>query len=236
VRAAYEAGIVSRSRLARDALLNLRFRIGGATDEQAAKVRERAGAMIAGTPVRDLHRLSHRILAGVLADVYPEMLSLAHEHQDAGRPVYICTAAQQEMADILAQIFGFDGAVGSNLEVVDGAYTGRTGDRFAYGPGKSELVERLARAEGLDLAASYAYSDAASDVPLLRAVGHPVAVNPDRALARVAAQEGWPVMRVDSLRRGMRRRVAAVGALAAAGVAARALRQGAGTSERRPRV
>ena len=214
VRAAYRAGLVNRRRLARDLVTNVRFRARGSTDAQAEVVRERVGRMITGVPVRDLHRLSHHILGGVLPAIYPAMLKLAHEHQDAGRPIYICTAASQEMADLMALVLGFDGSLGSRSEVVDGIYTGRPAGPFAYGRGKAALITELAATEGIALAESYAYSDSASDLPMLRAVGFPVAVNPDAELALVAAEAGWPVLRFD--RRGRQLRQAA--ALATVGL------------------
>ena len=95
-----------------------------------------------------------------------------------------------------------DGAIGSSIsEVVDGVYTGRATGVFVYRTGKAQAIEELAAREGIDLAASYAYSDSESDLPMLRAVGHPVAVNPDGALARVAREEGWQVLRFDRLGR-----------------------------------
>jgi HAD superfamily hydrolase (TIGR01490 family) len=173
--------------------------------------------MLAGLATRDLHRLSHHVLGGVIPNLYPEVLALAHAHQDAGRPIYICTAASQEMADLMALVLGFDGAIGSRSEILDGVYTGRPGGPFAYGAGKATLIAELAAAEGISLGESYAYSDSASDLPMLRAVGHPVAVNPDAELARLAALEGWPVLRY--ARRGrLIRRVAALGVAAVAGL------------------
>jgi phosphoserine phosphatase len=125
----------------------------------------------------------------------------------------ICTAASQEMAELLAVVLTFDGAVGSRSEIVDGEYTGRPGGPFTYREGKAQAIRELAAREGIDLAASWAYSDSESDLPMLRAVGHPVAVNPDSELARVARAEGWETLRFDRL--GRRLRVAG-----AAGVAA----------------
>jgi HAD superfamily hydrolase (TIGR01490 family) len=214
VRAAYGAGLVSRRRLISDLATNLRFRLRGSTDGLADDVRKRVGEMVAGLPTRDLHRLSHHVLGGVLPNLYPEVLGLAHAHQDAGRPIYICTAASQEMADLMALVLGFDGSIGSRSEVLDGVYTGRPGGPFAYGDGKAALITELALAEGIALAESYAYSDSASDLPMLRAVGFPVAVNPDTELAGIAAVEGWPVMRFARRRRRIRR----AAPLAAAGI------------------
>ena len=118
------------------------------------------------------------------------MLQLAYDHQDAGRPVYICTAASQGTADMLAHVLGFDGAAGSGLEARDGVYTGRFDGPFCYREGKPARMRQLAARDGIDLAASYAYSDSASDIPMLRAVGHPVAVNPDAELAAHGARRG----------------------------------------------
>jgi phosphoserine phosphatase len=101
-------------------------------------------------------------------------------------------------------VLGFDGGIGSRSEVVDGVYTGRAGGPFTYREGKADAIRELAGAEGIDLARSWAYSDSESDLPMLRAVGHPVAVNPDAVLARVAREEGWAVLRFDTLGRRLK--------------------------------
>jgi phosphoserine phosphatase len=138
-------------------------------------------------------------------------------------PVFICTAATQGTADMLAHVLGFDGAAGSRLEARDGVYTGRFDGPFCYREGKPLRMQELAEARGLDLEASWAYSDSASDLPMLRAVGHPVAVNPDRELAMVARSLGWEIMRFETLGRRLKL-VAAVTAAAAAATAGRAAR------------
>jgi len=220
-RAAYEAGLISRGRLLKDGWENLKFRLRGSTDAGTDRVRERVGAMIRDQRVRDLQRLAPRVLAGVLPRLYPQMLEVAYRHQDEGRRVYICTAASQEMADLLATVLGFDGAVGSRSEVVDGRYTGRPGGPFCYRDGKAQEIRALARREGIDLGASFAYSDSESDLPMLRAVGHPVVVNPDAELARVARAEGWEVMRFERLGRRLKVAAAAIAFAAVGSVAAR---------------
>ncbi len=210
-RAAYETGMISRARLARDAYENIRFRLLGSTDDRADVVRRRVGEMIAGVPVRDLQRLSPRVLSGVLPRLYPQMLERAYTHQDGGLPVYILTAASQEMADLLAHVLAFDGGLGSRSEIVDGRYTGRPAGPFNYREGKVLAMGELAERERLDLAASYAYSDSESDLPMLRAVGHAVVVNPDAALRRIAGEEGWELIELDRLGRRLKL-VAALGA------------------------
>ncbi len=223
-RASYQAGLISRRRLARDAVDNVRFRLSGSTDEATEALRERIYTSIAGRRVLEMQRLMPQVLAGVLPRIYPEMLATAYGHQDAGRRAYIVTAASQELAEQLAAVLAFDGAIGARSEVVDGVYTGRPEGPFTYREGKAEAIRELAAAEGIDLAASYAYSDSASDLPMLRVVGHAVVVNPDGELTRIARGEGWEVVRLEPLGRRLRV-VAALAAFAVPVGAGRAVQQ-----------
>jgi HAD superfamily hydrolase (TIGR01490 family) len=226
-RAAYKAGLVNRRALARDAWENVMFRLRGSTDAGTDALRARIGELLRGVRVRDLQRLAPDVLAGVLPRLYPQMLDLAYRHQDAGRPIVICTAASHEMAELLAIVLTFDGAVGSRSEIVDGSYTGRAGGLFTYREGKAEAIRELADSEGIDLARSWAYSDSESDLPMLRAVGHPVAVNPDGPLAKVAREEGWEILRFERLNRRLRFAGALVGAAALGGAGSLVARRAA---------
>src|SRR6201982_4041843 len=184
-RAARRAGLLSRRQLIADGWANLMFRLRGASDEASHELRDRISESLAGTRVRDLERLGADVLAGILPRIYPQVLAVAHEHPDAGRRVYIVTAASQELAQLLAVVLALDGAIGSEFSAVaDGYYTGVPTGLFIYGAAKATAIQELARREHIDLARSYAYSDSASDLPMLGAVGHPVAVNPDAALLR----------------------------------------------------
>jgi HAD superfamily hydrolase (TIGR01490 family) len=198
-RAAAGAGLISKRRLAGDAWENVKFRLRGSTDEGTDRVMRRVGDMLRDRRRLDFQRLGPQVLAGVLPRLYPQMLKIAWDHQDAGRPVYIVTAASQDTAELIAHVLGFDGGIGTPLEEVDGVYTGRLAGPMAYRDGKPEVMRRLAGDEGIDLGESYAYSDSESDLPMLRAVGHPVAVNPDTELLRVARAEGWDILRFDRL-------------------------------------
>ena len=215
-RASYEAGLISRRQIARDAWANVKFRMSGSTDEATDALRARIFDSIKDMRVVDLERLAPRVLAGVLPRVYPQMLEVAWAHQDEGRPTYIVTAASHELAEMLAHVLSFDGGIGARSEIVDGRYTGRPGGPFTYREGKAEAIRGLAESEGISLEDSYAYSDSESDLPMLRAVGHPVAVNPDAPLARIAREEGWEVMRFERIGRRLKIAAAAV-AMAAAG-------------------
>jgi HAD superfamily hydrolase (TIGR01490 family) len=218
-RASYKAGLMSRRRLVADAWANLRYRLEGSTDQSSDELRQRVLSAIAGQRQVDLARLGPHVLAGVLPMLYDEVLAEAYAHQDAGRPAYIVTAAAQELAESLARVLVFDGGIGMRSEVRDGVYTGRADGPFTYREGKAEAIRELAEREGIDLEESYAYSDSESDLPMMRTVGHPVAVNPDAELSRVAREEGWRVMHIDKLGRRLK---------LAAGAAAMALVGGGG--------
>ena len=150
-RAAYRAGLLSRRQLIADGWANLMFRLRGASDEATHELRERISESLAGTRVRDLDRLGVDVLAGVLPRIYPQVLTLAYEHQDAGRRVYIVTAASQDLAEMLAHVLALDGAVGSQFsEVVDGVYTGpaRRPVRLRSGEGAGHPAPGRARGPG----------------------------------------------------------------------------------------
>jgi HAD superfamily hydrolase (TIGR01490 family) len=216
-RAAYHRGLVNRRQLAKDLWANAKFRLRGSTDEETDHLRQRVLDAVAGHRVVDLARLGPEVLAGILPRAYPQMLDVAWAHQDAGRPIYIVTAASQEIADLLARVLVFDGGIGMRSEIRDGYYTGKPDGPFTYREGKAQAIREIAARDGIDLSESFAYSDSESDLPMLRAVGHPVAVNPDQELLRVSREEGWQVMTFDRLRRRVR---LAAGALALGAVGA----------------
>ena len=200
-RASFKRGLMGRRQLVLDLWANMKFRLDGSTDQSTDALRARVLDAIAGTRVIDIMRLAPDVFATLLPRVYPEMLEEAWAHQDAGRPIYIVTAASQEMAESLARVLNFDAGIGTRSEVKDGVYTGNPGGPLVYREGKADEIRRVAEENDIDLAASYAYSDSESDLPMLRSVGHAVVVNPDAELARVAREEGWRVMRFDKLGR-----------------------------------
>jgi len=217
-RASYRNGLTTRRQIASDAMANIRFRLQGSTDEATEELKARVMQALEGTRVRDIERLGPDVLAGILPRVYPQMLKIAYAHQDAGRDVYICTAASQEVADLLAGVLTFDGAIGTRSEIVDGAYTGRLDGPFTYREGKAVAIRALAEEKGYDLAGSWAYSDSESDLPMLLAVGHAVVVNPDAELSRIAREKGWDVIRFETLGRRLKVGGAILTALAAGGI------------------
>ena len=212
-RVASRQGIVSRGQLLRWGRDHLRYRLRGATDEETKEVLKAARDLITGVPVVTIDRMGTEVMASILPTIYPQMLDELYAHQDAGRPTFIVSAAGNDLVSALARVIGADAGIGTRYEVnSEGLFTGRLDGPFVYGKGKVDAMRRFADEHDIDLEASYAYSDSASDLPMLRAVGHPVAVNPDTELAAVAAAEGWDVMRFEKLGR----RLAIAGATLAA--------------------
>lgn len=199
-RAATKAGLISRRQMAKWGVDALRFRLRGASDDATENLMKEIKRVFQGMPARQIARMAPEVLVGVLPRIYPEMLEEVYLHQDAGRPTFIVSAAGDELVQLLARILYMDGGIGTAYEVgEDGLFTGELGGTFMYGEGKVEAMRRFADELDIDLTASYAYSDSASDLPMLRAVGHPVVVNPDEELARIAQAEGWRVMRFERL-------------------------------------
>ena len=201
-RVATRQGIVGRRQLASWAVEHLRYRLRGTTDERTAEVLRAARELISGVAEKKIDRMGPEVMAAILPRVYPQMLDEVHAHQDAGRATFIVSAAGNGVVASLAQVLGMEGGIGTRYEVDgEGNFTGRFDGPFVYGSGKVEAMQAFAAEHDVDLSASYAYSDSLSDLPMLRAVGHPVAVNPDPQLTEIARQEGWQTMRFERLGR-----------------------------------
>jgi HAD superfamily hydrolase (TIGR01490 family) len=189
-----ERGLISRRQLAHAALWQLLFALRGASHEAVRRGAEDGLIVLRGSTPEELKSLVADALEPVLRPlVYAEPLHLVEQHRERGEPVYIVSATLQEVVQAIADDLGFDGALGTVCEVRDGVYTGRT-RRALHAENKAEGVRELAEAEGFDLAECTAYSDSHTDLPFLEAVGHPVVVNPDSELRRIAAARGWPVL------------------------------------------
>ena len=201
-RIATQQGIVNRRQLVRWGFEHLRYRLRGTTDERTEEVLRVARELISGVPAVTISRMEPDVMAEILPRVYPQMLAEVHAHQDAGRPAFIVSAAGNDIVESLARVLGMEGGIGTRYEVdSEGRFSGRLDGPFVYGPGKVEAMESFAAAHEIDLAASYAYSDSLSDLPMLRAVGNPVAVNPDPPLAELAREENWQILRFERLGR-----------------------------------
>jgi len=190
-----ERGLITRRQLARAAVWQVLFTLLGDSEGATLRAAERGLRVLAGSTPDDMRQLVADALETALRPlVYAEPLQLLRMHRERGEAVFIVSATLQEIVDTIAVDLGFDGGVGSVCELdSDGRYTGRA-LRILHGPEKAAELRTLAAAKGFDLGVCTAYSDSHTDLPFLEAVGHPVAVNPDRRLRRVAVRRGWPVL------------------------------------------
>jgi HAD superfamily hydrolase (TIGR01490 family) len=190
----YREGLISRWLLLRALWGQIVYLWFGADETKLARMRDSVLRLTAGWDREHVRRIARDAIEEVIEPiVYEEALELIASHQAAGEPVYLVSASPEEIVAPLADHLGVDGYLATIAAVTpEGRYTGRV-DLYCYGPEKVTAMQALAAKEGLDLAASAAYSDSATDEPMLAAVGHPIAVNPDRELLRIARERNWEV-------------------------------------------
>ncbi len=191
----YQGGLINRRAVLRTAYIQFIFLAGGADHDQMERMREYLSALCKGWNVQQVREIVAETLHDLIDPIiYDEAASLIEAHHTAGRDVVIVSTSGAEVVEPIGEMLGADRVVATRMVVgEDGCFTGEI-DYYAYGPTKAEAVRELAESEGYDLARCYAYSDSATDIPMLEAVGHPHAVNPDRALRREAAAREWPVL------------------------------------------
>ena len=195
----YKEGLLSRRLVARALWGQVLFARFGARQARIERLRLRVQRLTEGWEQERVRSIVASTLAQVVGPItYKEALELMAEHQFAGRKVYIVSAAPAEIVEPLARYLGADGAIATSAAVSAGRYTGQL-LRYAFGPEKADAIRETAEHDNLDLTESWAYSDSATDLPMLEAVGHPVAVNPDRALRRIARMRDWPILTFSQL-------------------------------------
>ena len=189
----YAGGLITRSALLRSAYAHFFYQIQGADHDQLERMRQHLSQMCRGWEVQQVRDIVAETLDALIPPlVYAEATELIAEHHAAGRDVVIVSASGAEVVEPIGALLGADHVVATRMAVTDGRYTGDV-EFYAYGENKAVAVRELATERGYDLSDCYAYSDSATDVPMLAEVGHPVAVNPDKALRREAVRRDWPV-------------------------------------------
>ncbi len=179
------------------AIQTLRYVLRGEDASRIAEYGDRAASLIEGNSVEHLQELAESIYDRYFVPhVYQATYERLKEHREAGHQVWLISATPWLIAEVFARRLGAAGGIGTRMQVSGGILQGKLDGKLVHGPGKASVVEEIAEENNLRLEASWAYSDSANDIPLLSAVGNPVAVNPDRALADHARVEGWEILRV----------------------------------------
>ncbi|GAB3951629.1 HAD-IB family hydrolase [Streptomyces sparsus] len=190
----YHGGLINRRAVLRTAYAQFVYLLGGADHDQMERMRQYLSALCRGWNVQQVQEIVAETLHDLIDPIiYDEAASLIEEHHLAGRDVVIVSTSGAEVVEPIGELIGADRVVATRMVVKDGCYTGEV-EYYAYGPTKAEAIAELAESEGYELSRCYAYSDSVTDVPMLEAVGHPHAVNPDRGLRREAAAREWPVL------------------------------------------
>src|SRR5690349_17930949 len=193
-RPLYHGGLINRRTVLRSAYAHVVFLLAGADHDQMERMREYISSMVAGWEVQQVREIVAETLVDLIEPaVYREAIALIDEHHAAGRDVVIVSASGAELVEPIAGMLGADDVIATRMVVEDGRYTGEVAF-YAYGEHKAAALRELAAVRGYRLEDCHAYSDSATDIPMLSAVGQPVAVNPDRALRREAVTRGWPIL------------------------------------------
>ncbi len=193
-RSFYQGGLINRRAVMRSAYAQFVYLVGGADHDQMERMRQYLSALCAGWDVQQVKDIVSETLHGLIDPIiYDEAATLIEQHHMAGRDVVIVSSSGAEVVEPIGEMLGADHVIATRMVAEDGRYTGEI-ESYAYGETKASAIEELAAAEGYDLFRSYAYSDSMTDLPMLKTVGNPYAVNPDRALRKEAIARHWPIL------------------------------------------
>jgi HAD superfamily hydrolase (TIGR01490 family) len=194
-RGMYQRGYFTKADISRFVVANLRFRMTGMEKSEVIERFQKAATdFVGGHKVSDILALGEEIYDEFVSPkLWDSTCAIAREHIAKGEEVWLVTAAPQDMANIISTRLGLTGAIGSKVIIEDGIYTGELDGKLLHGNEKAVAIRELAIERGYDLSECYSYSDSHNDLPLLNAVGHPSAINPDAILRIKALAEGWPI-------------------------------------------
>ena len=189
----YRGGLIGRADVLKSGYAQFVYLASGADHDQIEQMRSYLSALCRGWDVEKVNAIVAETLDELVDPiVYAEAVALIDEHRDAGHVIIIISSSGTEVVEPIGERLGADIVIGTQLEIVDGRYSGEI-LFYAYGEGKADAMRALAAENGFDLASSYAYSDSHTDLPMLDLVGNPVAVNPDAELRSIAESRGWPI-------------------------------------------
>ena len=191
----YNRGFFTKRDIGAWVLANIRFRMTGTEkSEVISRFQKAATDFIGGHDVKEIRIIGEQIYSEFVSpSIWQGTIELAKEHLSSGDEVWLVTASPEDFANLIAERLGFTGAIGTKAEVKDGKYTGNLSGKLLHGKEKAIAITELTKARGINLKDCFAYSDSHNDLPLLSAVGHPRAINPDAKLRIIAFAQSWPV-------------------------------------------
>ena len=191
----YNRGFFTKRDIGAWVLANIRFRMTGTEkSEVISRFQKAATDFIGGHDVKEIRIIGEQIYSEFVSpSIWQGTIELAKEHLSSGDEVWLVTASPEDFANLIAERLGFTGAIGTKAEIKDGKYTGNLSGKLLHGKEKAIAISELTKARGINLKDCFAYSDSHNDLPLLSAVGHPRAINPDAKLRIIAFAQSWPV-------------------------------------------
>ncbi len=194
-KAAFKRGFFSRQDFWRFAWQQARFIARGETATTVDQIKDRALGLIEGHKADDLAALTDEVYENFISPkLWPETVRIAKQHIQEGREVWLVTATPQEIAEVIAERLGLTGGLGTLIERKDGILTGKLVGKPLHGKAKRKAIRALAKERNISLKRSYAYSDSVNDLPMLTSVGHAIAINPDKELAKYAKAADWKIL------------------------------------------
>lgn len=191
----YNRGFFTKRDIGAWVLANIRFRMTGTEkSEVISRFQKAATDFIGGHDVKEIRIIGEQIYSEFVSpSIWQGTIELAKEHLSSGDEVWLVTASPEDFANLIAERLGFTGAIGTKAEINDGKYTGNLNGKLLHGKEKAIAITELTKVRGINLKDCFAYSDSHNDLPLLSAVGHPRAINPDAKLRIIAFAQSWPV-------------------------------------------
>ena len=188
-------GLLHRRTIIRAVISQMLFMRFGADEDKLSKIGARVLRLTKGWDHLEVEQLVAETINEVIEPlIYKEALELIDHHLGKGDEVWLVSMSPAEIVEPFAQLLGITGAISSRATIdANGKFTGEM-EFFAQGENKAFAIRELAEQRGIELADSSAYSDSATDVPMLESVGHAFAVNPDKELARIAHENQWPLL------------------------------------------
>lgn len=190
----FDQGLINRRAVLKSSYAQFLFLLSGADQDQVERIRAHMTEMCAGWDVEQVKTIIAETLHDIVDPlIFAEAVDLIADHKIRGHDIVVVSASGEEMVAPIAEALGATHTAATRMVVADGKYTGDV-EFYCYGEGKVTAINELVEQEGYRLEDCFAYSDSFTDLPMLSAVGHPTAVNPDRALRREAAEKGWPIL------------------------------------------
>ncbi len=166
----------------------------GATRARIEKFGRSGAKLVRGKAKSEICEVIEEALHQVVDPIiYAEALELIEFHKRQNHLIVLVSASPEEIVQPLAQLLDADVTIASKAGVdSNGCYTGEI-EFLAIGTKKADAIVQLAKTLNIDLGKSYAFTDSIADIPMLEVVGHPTAINPDRALEKLAEARGWDI-------------------------------------------